>query len=317
MAGRPEVGPVREGLLLAGATVALTLFGSLVPHLFVLAPVPLGVLTYRYGLRAGMLAAVITAAAQALTVNVLASLVAFLVLGLGLALGGALREGYSASRVFVGALTVNLLSIGLFLALSHFAFRVNLPEVVTASWQHGVEQAISMWERTGLTPEEIEQQKRALAANLEWLRQIYPGLVVISAILITAVDFWLVRAILGRMGEKVSNFPPFRVWRFPWPLALGFIFGRALVLAEPWAGSQWVALLGSNLELVSSTLFIVQGLAVAWFYFDRRGIGKLRYLLALLLLQFHWVPLLGGLFDVWFDFRGIASGSERAGGRRW
>lgn len=316
MAGRPEVGPVREGLLLAGATMALTLFGAVVPHLFVLAPVPLGVLTYRYGLRAGILAAVVTAAAQGRMINVLASLVAFLALGLGLALGGALREGYSAGRVFVGGLMVNLLSICLFLALSHFAFHVNLPEVVTASWQHGVEQAIAMWERTGLTPEEIEQQKRVLAANLERLRQIYPGLLVISAMLITAVDFWLIRTILGRMGEKVSNFSPFRLWRFPWPLALGFIFGRALVLAEPWTGSRWVAILGANLELVASTLFIVQGLAVAWHHFDRRGIGKLRYLLALLLLQFHWVPLLGGLFDVWFDFRGIGSASERAGGRR-
>ncbi|HEX6972378.1 MAG TPA: DUF2232 domain-containing protein [Limnochordia bacterium] len=314
MSGRREVNPVREGLLLAGGTCALVLLGALVPHLFLLAPVPLGVLTYRYGLRAGMLAATVTAALQLLVGHPLAAVIAFLILGVGLTLGGALREGYPGARVFVGGLLVTLLLIGLISAFAHFALRVSLAEVMTAPWQRWMEEALEVWERSGMSPEQIAERRQAITENLAHLRALYPGYAVISAMLLSGVDLWLIRFVLRRMGEELAPFTPFARWRFPWPLALGYIVGRGLGLVSHWVEAPTVAAIGANLELIFTYVFVVQGLAVAWYFFDQRGIGKIRYLLALLLLQFHWVPLLAGLFEVWFDFRGIQRRSERGGG---
>jgi hypothetical protein len=92
-------------------------------------------------------------------------------------------------------------------------------------------------------------------------------------------------------------------WRAPEMLVWGVIAAGCLVLVP----AHPARILGLNLLLVLSIVYLLQGLSIAAFYFDRWKLPRLLravfYALVFLQQLATIAIILGGLFDVWLNFR--------------
>lgn len=336
-----EDGPSGNGrLLLAASAVLLALAGSFffLPLLYV-APAPVAALVYRYGQRTGIVTAlfiliVVGLSQQRIVFGAAAtlldelpsralSLVALTVLvtiGLiGIVLGGAWREGASRWQALWLGVGGALLP-GVFLAASFwFGQGVDLLQLLFDGWttlmRGFLEQAVA-----GGMPEDTATALSDMIGQSEQsfplLKPIVPGLMFITALVGVHLNGALAVGILSRSKFRPPPFPPFVTWRFPWPFALGFILGHVLALVARFNGNLAAAMVGENLLMVTGFVFVIQGVAILVYVFERRQVATFLRVLAVLVLLWWWPMVLTwfGVLDTWFHFRARGSAGNTQGG---
>jgi len=135
-------------------------------------------------------------------------------------------------------------------------------------------------------------------------RRALPGLLGAGALLLAAT---LSALAMGLAARTVGSAPPPFAWALPEGLVWAFIGAGGATLA-PWG--PWRTI-GLNALVVLLCLYLLQGLAIAGFFFRRLELPRsLRYLAAILagvwppLTVFVVAVLIGvGLCDVWVAFR--------------
>lgn len=306
-----------EGALLA-ALASLFALLSLTPPLFFLTlaiPVPLAIVGYRYGMRTATLSAVV---ALILTFLVSGSPMAVGTVisagAAGLVIAHGVRRGYEAIRTVLLATGVAFVSwVGEFL-FSLWVMGVNLWTQQVKLQQAAMEKSLE-WQRTlvgklpgAVSPEQlaaVEQQFRSLAHTLP---SLWPALIIMGSFLAGVVNYGIIRASFRRLklGE-VPAFPPFKGWRLPeW-----FGWMGVLAFAVGYADAAWhlsgAKMLYDNLFYLCLYAFLIEGLAVSWYYFDRWGMDKFTRFLAVglgFMVGFGGVVLLAiGFLDIFLDFR--------------
>lgn len=328
-------------LMLAATTVLLSLAGAffLVPLLLV-APVPLAVLVYRDGYRSGTATAVLTlvlvgftqrrmfaGAPAGLSLDALQSysmttMVALITIGLiGMVIGGAWREGASWRQAFWLAVGAAVMPGALVWAAAMVFQGVDLFVTVFDHWMEVVRTVVREAEQSGLSADALGTLEQAVVdaeISFALARPLFPGLIVVGALIGAFVNTSLARLILVRFGNNPPAFVPFVRWRLPWQFALGFILGHALLLLAVVGDNGVAGVVGHNLLIVFNTLFAVQGVAVAWHWFGRRAVA-LPIRVVLLLIVFWWLPAVPawtGVLDTWLNFRKLpvaGGGADHAG----
>ncbi len=156
----------------------------------------------------------------------------------------------------------------------------------------------------------------AVAAGLRLVRRLWPALLVLGALLNTALVTWLVRSVVRRVRGPGSlrPWPALPAWRLPFYLVWALAGGLLLVVLR----RQPALDAGLNLIAVAAALLSVQGLAVTAALMRRAVPPWAQALLAAVaLLAFAPGVLAGGaligLMDQWVDFRRFAP-ADGAGG---
>lgn len=160
---------------------------------------------------------------------------------------------------------------------------------------------------------QLGAQWSALLANLESLGElgdgprsalplVYPGLTVVLAIGMVAVNAALLYAYLKRHDPGWIEEGEFERLRWPFVLAVAFV---AASLAMLWPAARAASL---NAVLLCASLFALQGLAVVAYFGARIVPPMALWLVALTFYLTHpLAPLLAlallGLFDNWLDAR--------------
>jgi uncharacterized protein YybS (DUF2232 family) len=295
-ASEPEA--ARERVALIMFTTVSAVAGMLISSVLFIAPVPLAVLIYRHGLRPGIIAAIVSGLlAGFIMQHPAATLLILLVLGLGVAIGEALRDGLSFNQTMLVAWGGAFLAFGALYAVSGLLFGIDLIEATTKTW---LEQLVRIMGVQGMQPLSAAELEN-LAAHL---RSLLPGMLALSAGGISLLDYWFTGRWLRRLGSEIPWFPPFAQWDFPWYLAWGYIAGIGLPLLRGIIKSPLLIPVATNFELVFRFIFMVQGLAVIWYYLTRRGGRRaIAFVLTGLSLLFSPAVVLIGLLDAWFDLR--------------
>lgn len=292
----PEHQVQQERLRYGGATVALALVGAVLLPLLFVATIPLGILTYRQGMRVGVITALL-AGLIAGTLSLPALVLVLVVLALGLTLGAGLREGVDPLPLF-GVGTVVTLVIFLLVGMaSQAVLGVNPIDEGFATFEQVVEEIAEGPFASQLDPEEIENFRSAMLLQADWLRQTLPGHGVVAAAFLTFFGLAGIRRWLGPEAENVPSLPPFRHWRFPASLALIFV-------VVGWLGENWAPVSG-NVQVVLGAAFVIHGLAVLVHFLLRwrtpRLFVGLVAVLALIFLGLY--VLLLGLLDAVLNIR--------------
>lgn len=297
-----------EGAMLAAITVVLALLGVyFFGYLLFITPVPIAVLVYRHGLRSGILVSVTASILAGIFGSMVTTLIFLLVIGLvGVAIGEALRERFSAAKVMVIGSSVSVVAFIVLTAVAMLFFGPDLIDRTFQMLEESFEHAFAMYERMGV------DSSRALGGmTLDRLMQILkmtlPAALLMSGVGLTFANFGLTRMILKRLNAKdLPWFSPFKTWRAPWYLAWGFILGKALLLMAQFDGSKVLTTVGLNIEILFNYVFLIQGISIAWFFFDRWGFSKpIRFLLVFFALNpaFSTLVTLLGVLDTWLDVR--------------
>ena len=307
-----NITPTVEGGLLATGAVVLGAMAVYLPVLGIIAAllwaVPIAVLTVRQGLGKGIMASVVAGILMALLIEPVISL--RLVLSsapVGLMLGFCVRRGWSGSVVFPATFAVSLLSKILMVLLLLWVMKVNMLDMQVSILKESFDQSFAMYETMGVDQQSIDEARANVEPALELVGLLMPLVLAIMGVLDTAACYFMTGRVLGRLGMKAPQLPPFASWRFPsfFLYLLGFAF-----VGMYWGSTREIPLLyqaALNANVAAMAVGLVQGLSLFWYLAEHFRISKIFRWVLFVLMMMNIVLLqivaFSGLFDMLFDYR--------------
>ncbi|MDR1472685.1 MAG: YybS family protein [Synergistaceae bacterium] len=284
--------------------------------LMLIYPFPSASLSYERGLVPSALSAVFASTAMVLFLPPVFSLIYFIMFGLSGVIIGTLARRIRASAELLLAAVVAALACKLLSAFVVFAASgVNLMAPDAAE----IEKAILSLVESGafaLSGMDAERMRSEISSIVSYIILLIPfNMILFSSVEALICLFLASHAHSRRGGGGFFSLPPFGSWRFPKNILLALVVGF-LCASAPEEGRYYVFhQVGINLNALTRTLFILQGLSMACFFMERRGFPK--FLRAVMIALAPLVSILGdicavfGLLDIIFDFRKRARGLEK------
>ncbi|MGE5587357.1 MAG: YybS family protein [Clostridia bacterium] len=307
---------VESALLVAIATVFCVL-DAYVPVFALVYPLPIVVLVVRRGVKVGAWATAVTIAATSMIVGPLQGLTVLAKVGvIGITLAWCIRRRFAPLRTLLVTSVAVAVSMAFILGLSAWLGGFS-PAELEETFRKSLGSAMDFYRSLGMPEAQLQQVQTQMSQLIEVAKVILPASLVMAVVGVAGVNYLLARLVLGRLGYKMEEIPPFDRWRIPWPFGWGYVAALALSMLGQARGAPLVWKAGANLLSLFSTLFLVQGIALGWYLMNRYRLNTaVRILLGVFavlnptVLQIvSWV----GLFDAWFDFRKL---SVESGGKR-
>jgi len=316
---------IAQGAILAALAAVLGLAALYLPVIGALAgalwPLPIIVLILRFELNTGLMALAVALAIIAMTAGPLGALSLGLRGGLtALILGHAFKKNWSPGLTVLSGGVVTVLGTAVLLVVS-FAL-LGGPLLDTAELERLVNETMDTYRRYGLldpmlqqgiTEEEVERQLRQ-AVSLALA--LVPGMMFISSLVAAGITYLLARATLKRLGYAIEPLPAFRYWQVPWYTVWGLILGLALLLAGDYLGYKPVLLIGQNIVYIYLPLLLINGLAVAVYYYHRWHLSPFLKAIGLAVMVIN-LPvtviflMIVGAFDPLFNYRKLSFGTPK------
>ena len=213
-----------------------------------------------------------------------------------------LLRGFSAVRSIAWTTVATAVLLSVVVASFSMAGAQNIHHMAVAEIQKSVAQAVAIYEKSGVTGDELAVLKQTMATAADLVIKMYPALIVITLIAMAGCNLLLLRRFAAGMGHNL-NISEFRGYRNPDVLVWGLIAtGFALLSTNPFITTPAL-----NALAIIVVLYFLQGLAVLTTVISRQSIaGVLRAgLYIMLILQPYLAALVAaiGIFDLWGDFR--------------
>ena len=315
---------VAQGAMLAAVAALLGLSSLLVPVLGVVANViwtiPIIVIILRFDLRAGVMSLLVAL----ILVAVIAGPMGALSLGLkggltALIFGYAFKKGLSPGITILGGGIATVVGTA-FLLLLAFAV-MGGPLLDLAELENMVDQTLSLYKQYGLLEALLEQGTTEGELREQMLQMmglavaLLPGAMFLGSLTAAAVTYLISRRVLKRLGYSLKPIPAFRYWQVPWYSVWGLIAGLAFYLAGDYLAWKPLALIGQNIIYIYLPLLLINGLAVATYYYHRWSLSP--FLKGILLaLSVFYLPIalpfliIVGAFDPLFNYRKLSFGTK-------
>ncbi|MCL4426033.1 MAG: YybS family protein [Firmicutes bacterium] len=341
MATRPLV----EGALFAAVSVVLGLVGYFVPVtalvLMAFWPVPVALVYIRHDFRTAFLTVLVTGLVLATVIGAVEALLFVLASGsMGLALGFSLRRrlsgigtitvldqdgqvwvmedrrrlsGIGTITVMAGAALFSMVASGL---LSYYLLGVNLLQMQDQIFEETIK-GLALYERLGLSPEMVQTMRDRWLEARDAARLLLPSMAVLASFVLSYIDLAAASPIMKRFGFEPPVLPSFKEWRMPRFFAYLYLLGFLLILGKHYLPLPWLDPAGTNLVYFLSISFILQGVAVAYYFLSRWNLSK--PLRVVLLVYALFIPVLAqilswlGLFDTIIDYRRMAEERQNRG----
>ena len=252
--------PTVEGAFLAALTVILYLSSIYIPlfgiFLSFFCPLPVLFLVIRWDVRTGFLAALVATLLVAFT-GLIPALICVSYTMIGLFLGYTIKKKYTFFEVIGFGSLVSVLSK---IILIGFALLITGKNPLTENLQIMEE----TFQKTSQIFGNVGGENFKQIINL--IHLALPAILVVASIFDTSLNFFLGRWVGKRIGMPFPEYPPFRNWRFPTSVFWMFILSWILVLL---GGETIYGKIGLNLQIVTQALFIIQGVAIVYFFLSR------------------------------------------------
>jgi uncharacterized protein YybS (DUF2232 family) len=173
----------------------------------------------------------------------------------------------------------------------------------------------SNWQ-PGLASDQLEDHADYLRQQLYLIGLVIFRLIVSISIINFAVIAWinvffLHRLSVSRPTSRPMLYESLTAWRSPFPL-VWVLIGSALLV---WLSEGFIYWLALNLLILVFAVYWFHGLAVSAYFCDKKNVPiwlRIVFLL-IMLLMIYFIGLIAllGLFDVWFNWRGIETETVR------
>lgn len=284
-----------EGVLFALIMVVIIALGLYIPWLFfissLLSPIPIILMIYRYGLKKGLLTLAIAYITLLLIYPAHLNLaIIFAQFGsVGILFGLLFRNNIKAGTSLFAGVALSAI-IALFIILFITAVTgLNLNDVENHVVKQFEENLAAYQTNNNLTAIEQQELRQSMLATAKYMVRLLPGILILGAMLSTFVSFFISRLIMVRLGHEVQPMPPFSHWTYPWYTVWGIILGLALTIAGDRYGWLTTAIIGKNLLYIFGFVFLLLGIAVATYYFQKLDWPK--FIKGLLLIFIIFLPI--------------------------
>ncbi|AJQ30054.1 YybS family protein [Pelosinus fermentans] len=304
--------PMVEGGILSGIAILFALISAYLPLIgpFVnlMWPVPIILLGVRHGYKWSIMATVVSGVMIAMLMHPLHSLSVVVGFGLiGIVLGYAFRMNFSAGKTMLWGTAASLVSKAALLAISALVLGVNPLTMQSDVMNNAVAQAIEVYRDFGMAEQELAKMSESMQSMIELMKIILPAGFIMASVLDTWLNFLIAKTVLRKLGHNVPNFPAFKEWSLPYHIV--YFFALSLVMIY-WGNSREISLLtqvGMNLQVITSTLILVQGLALFNYFADKYNLSKMiKGLILFLILTngfFAQILIVAGAIDMVMDYR--------------
>lgn len=213
-----------------------------------------------------------------------------------------LLRGVSGSRALFWTTAANLLIFFAgFIAYSTVS-GINLQGLISAEISGSLKQAVAIYEKGGVTGEELEIIKRSMATAADLLQRLYPALVTALLVVIAGCNLLLLRKATAKTAVNL-DIGDFSTFRNP-ELLVWVLIATGSSLLLPVSLITTPAL---NILLIIIMLYFFQGMAVVSALIRKHSVSALLRMLlyVMLIIQPYLLALVAGigLFDLWVDFR--------------
>ena len=307
-----RITPLTESGLLAALTVIMGLASVYVPVLGMVAavlwPMPVIVLVVRHGLRWGVMASLVAGVLMALLIEPTISLRMVITFApMSLALGYGFYKNWSAVRILLVSFVVSIASVLVGLGLVLLITGINPMDMQMDMMKESMDASISLYKSAGLTDEQLQESVAQMNQAVETIKLLFPLIIIVSGVVVSFMNYWIAARVLKRLGHIVPMLPPFSEWRLP--KVVIYLYGFALI-GMYWGSSREIAALyqiSLNLNMLATFMGLLQGLAVIFFFINRRTTSTvLKVLVVCIILMngfFTQVLSFVGIFDMLFDYR--------------
>jgi uncharacterized protein YybS (DUF2232 family) len=300
-----------ESALLVAISTLFCVLDAYIPIFALVYPLPIVILVVRRGLRAGVWATVVTIAATSMFVGPFQGLLVFTKVGIiGITLAQCIRKQFSPVKtVAITAVAVAVsmaFTIGVNLLIGGFGI-----EETWEMMQKSMDSAIEFYRRIGVAESEISRMETYLSQITEAAKIVLPASLLMVVVTVAGFNYLVARLILGKLGHKLAELKPFSKWRLSWHYGWGYVAGLILASIGQVAAVPLVSNIGTNVMSVFGMVFLVQGAAVAWYFFDKYKLLPIAKWLIMIFIVLNPTLLQilswAGVLDAWLDFRKLSS----------
>jgi len=303
-------------LVLAALTVTLFAAAGYVPVLGILvgllAPTPILLVALRHGLLTGLLTLGLSTLSLALLFGSLQSAIFFAEYGvMALVLAEAIRRQWSVENTLLISTAAPVVASGIVMALLFASVDLDVG-AVKQHFEEDLSQALRQFliEEGGPSEDTLRAYVQEAFGTVV---QLLPALFILSTAAAALLNYGVVRILWRRLGGQ----PPLREvmltqWKAP-EVCVWVLIASGICYFVPWPGMRMV---GVNVLLLVSLVYLVQGLGIMVFYLNRTSVPSIVRSLAYIFLLIQPLLLLAvaafGLFDLWFDFRRTGNKREES-----
>jgi uncharacterized protein YybS (DUF2232 family) len=300
----------RAILIATVQTIGLFVSGFAIPllgqALALFTPVPLILVYVRNGKRAGLTTLVASSAVVAVLGGWQAAAILFLSFGL-MAIGASegMRRNLKPEQTSLlgGLLPISVLGA----VVAFYLVRVGKNPIteVDAYLRESIAAAAKTYSSMGLK-EMAAMVSSVPDAFIYYLARLIPSITIATSVMQAACCFGIARAILMRKPgtEPLPAQPSLVAWHAPDSWVWGLIAALALIVVP----QETARLVGWNLAIIFSVLYLAQGAAIVEHYLRKAGIKAIArgLILALILAMPSIVFVVTlGIVDIWADFRKV------------
>jgi len=212
-----------------------------------------------------------------------------------------LLRGISGSRVLFWTTAANLMMYSIGLAVYSSVSNINLQQLIATEISGSLQQAVALYEKGGVTGEDLEFLKRSMTIASDLLMRLYPALITVMLVIIAGSNMLLVKTTTSR--SVTLNIDDFATFKNP-DLLVWLLIVCGFTLLLPLSLITTPAL---NILLIITVLYFFQGMAVVSAMIKKYSVPSLLriFLYTMLIIQPYLLALVAGIgiFDLWVDFR--------------
>ncbi len=300
-----------ESSLITAIAVILTLAGIYIPLLgyaLIFLPVPFIIIGVRHGIKYNVLSVVVASIIIGILTEPLRAIFISVIGGFSaVTMGYSIEKKYGFKKtLFFGVIASIMASIVSFTLMSYFA-GINVKEMLEQSFTLGSQINQSIYKSLGSNPDELDEMNKVMENMKNMLIMLLPSSIIFGSAMFAYLNYIVSGSILKRMGKPIEKPERFSYLRLP----RNILMGSFIILALTFVLGQWKAVnfetLFANVLYLFFTVYLIQGLAVASYYMERRGLSKgpriIIIILVLIIPSASYILMFTGLFDVVFNIR--------------
>ena len=294
-----------ESALLTALTVILAIAGIYIPllgYLLMIIAVPFIIITVRHSLRYVIISIIASA--------ILVTFVTFPTYGIYIAMMGGFvgcimglsikKKKDSSTSIFYGALTASV-SLMIMISLATLISGVSIIETVDQI----LGETVRVTETMGLG-EIISESGVSMTDITDLFKMVIPSSLVLSGAIFAVFNYFISTIILKRLGMDTKQAKTFSEFSLPGNILFGTTFILVLTYFSGKLNIVDSEALFVNVLNVFTYVFLVQGVAVLFFFLEKRKLGKGIKILSVFLIFILGIILpvaMFGWLDSAFDFR--------------
>lgn len=275
--------------------------------LLIFLPVPFLVLATRHGNRYVVFSFLITSVIVGALTGIIYPIFIVLLFGpMTLIMGYFLKRKANPYQVIGLGTLVSVFSIFIVLQLVDWVAGIYIMDELILMLQSVIDHQIGALEN-------MDIQAISREELLSYLVIIIPGAFVVQSLLICFLNYYMTAAVLKRLRVDQQQLPEFSNFRWPGNIVLGSFIIFILTFATQFIEGIYAQTLLTNITLIFSFVFFLQGIAFISFFIKKTKINKVIRVVIIgiivVLSPLLTIVAIMGLVDALFDMRNLKKSS--------